>query len=316
MAINHTVRSILTARARANSKRRKRADNFHLALVIECGGMRGVAAGGIIQALSEAKLLDSFDTLHGSSSGACAAAYFLTEQIEEGRKILHVDICTRKIVNPWRLLSRPSMVDTDYIVDEIVAAKRRLDTERIIAESGVLNIVTTSVADGLPVVHKNFANSEQILGALRATLRVPGPFECGIEIGGAYQLDGGLVAPIPMFSAINSGATHALVVCTQRVQDYTSSKIRNHVESLMLGAVYGSRLREAYFVAQCVDRRIGIVSCPPTIKVDILTRPEDSTYCGWFTIDKGILKDVEREAIHLAEAYLKEGSVEASTQSS
>jgi predicted patatin/cPLA2 family phospholipase len=309
MPIKHTVRSILTERARTNSKRGKRSDNFHLALVIECGGMRGIAAGGFVQVLSEEKLLDAFDTLHGSSSGACTAAYFLARQVEDGRKLLLDDISTRKIVNPWHLFSQPCMVDTDYIVDELMATNRRLDTERIIAEPGVLNIVTTSVTDGLPVVHKNFENGEQILRALRATLRIPGPFEAGIEIKGRYHLDGGLVAPIPMFSAINSGATHALVVCTQRIQDYTRSKMRNFVESLMLGAIYGSRLRAAYLSAQHTDRRTGGAACPTTVKTDVLTRPEDATYCGWFTIDRSVLKDVEREAIGVAETYLKEGGV-------
>jgi predicted patatin/cPLA2 family phospholipase len=270
--------------------------------------MRGVAAGGFIQVLSDAGLLDSFDTLHGSSSGACAAAYSLTTQIAQGRKIYHEDIATRSVVNPWRLLSQPSMVNTDYIVDEIIAAKRRLDTEKIIAEPGVLNIVTTSVTDGLPVVHKDFENSGQIFRALKATLRIPGPFEWGIEIDGRRHLDGGLVAPIPIFSAVNSGATHVLVICTRRVQDYRGGKISHFLESMMIGAIYGYRLKEAYRVAQRADRPTGRAYCSSTIKTDVLIRPTDSTYCGWFTIDKSALKDVERESMHIARTYIKDAA--------
>jgi predicted patatin/cPLA2 family phospholipase len=298
----------MAERARTGSKRGKRADDFHLALVIECGGMRGVAAGGFIKVLSEATLLDSFDTLHGSSSGACAAAYFLAGQIEEGRKIYYDDISTRKIVNPWRLFSRPCMVDTDYIVDKIIAAKRRLDTERIISEPGALNIITTSVIDGLPIVHKKFETSEQILLALKATLRIPGPLEPGVEINGRHQLDGGLVAPIPIFSAVHSGATHVLVICTQRAQDYAIGKMSTFIGGLTLGTIYNSRLKEAYLTAQRIGRQVRSVNWCSTMEIDWLVRSADSNYCGWFTIDKGVLKNVEKDSIRAAQAYLKDTS--------
>ena len=141
--------------------------------------MRGIAASGYLRAFFKSKLIDSFDTLHGSSAGACTAAYFLAQQPEEGRKIFD-DISTRKVVNPFRFLSQPCMVDTDYIVDEVIGKKQCLNIDKIVSEPGVLNIVTTSIVDSRPVVHTNFENKEQVLRALKATLRVPGPFETGI----------------------------------------------------------------------------------------------------------------------------------------
>ena len=305
MPINSSVRSIMVERSRTNSRRRKRADNYHLALVIECGGMRGIAASGFIQVLSEARLLDSFDTLHGSSSGACVAANILAQQFEEGRKNFFDDICTRRAVNPWRFLSQPCMVDTDYIVDEILAKKQKLDTEKIIAEPGTLNIVTTSVADGLPVVHKNFKNKEDVLSALKATLRVPGPFECGIEIDGRRHLDGAIGAPIPIFSAIDSGATHVLIICTQRVQDYGAGNRLNFLESLILGLFYGTEVRHAYRASQRVDWRTWSGDRNSSVEIDILVRPESATHCGWFTIDRDTLRKVEEESIKAAGSYLQ-----------
>ena len=46
------------------------SDGFHLALVIECGGMRAAAAAGIITALENHELNPLFDTIHGASAGA------------------------------------------------------------------------------------------------------------------------------------------------------------------------------------------------------------------------------------------------------
>jgi predicted patatin/cPLA2 family phospholipase len=303
---NSSVRSIMIDRARSSSKRGKRTDNFHLSLVIECGGMRGVSAAGFIRVISESGLTDAFDTLHGSSAGACAAAYFLAQQPDEGRKIYH-DISNRKVVNPFRFFSQPCMVDTDYIVDEIFSKKRRLDIDKITSEPGVLNIVTTSALDGSPAVHKNFQNGEEIFRALKATLRVPGPFEYGIEIDGKRHLDGGLVAPIPIFSAIDAGATHILVICTQRSQDYASN--RRFFEGLALRVLYGGELQRKFLAANTGDRRTWkLAGAQSPVKTETLIRPDSATYCGWFTIETDVLRKVEEESIEIAQAYLRNSS--------
>jgi predicted patatin/cPLA2 family phospholipase len=307
MPSNCSVRTLMMDRARSNSKRGSRTDNFHLALVVECGGMRGVAGGGFMKVLSEARLQDSFDTLHGSSAGACAAAFFMTQQSEQGVRIFHEDICTRKIVNLFRFLSQPCMVDTDYIVDEIISKKRNLESDKIISAPGVLNIVTTSILDGLPAVHNSFENKDQLLRALKATLRVPGPFEYGIEIDGKRHLDGGLVAPISVSSAIDSGATHVLVVGTQRTQDYTADNTRNHIEAQALGLLYGRHLKLAYLNAHVADGRDWTTARDLPVETDFLVRPKESTWCGWFTIDKETLRKVEAEAETTARIYLGRG---------
>jgi predicted patatin/cPLA2 family phospholipase len=266
--------------------------------------MRGIAAAGFISVFSESTLSDSFDSLHGSSAGACAAAYFLAQQSDEGRKI-YDDISTRKIVNSFKFLSHPCMVDTDYIVDEILSKKRRLDVGKIISEPGILNIVTTSVADGLPVIHRTFQSGDQIFRALKATLRVPGPFENGIDIEGRLHLDGGMVAPIPIFSAINAGATHILVICTQRVQDYGASTKRTLFEGLALRILYGSQLQRNYVYAHTGDTRKYHSAGQLSVKIETLTRPECATYCSWFTVDRDVLRKVEEESRKVAESFLR-----------
>jgi predicted patatin/cPLA2 family phospholipase len=266
--------------------------------------MRGVSAAGFIRVLSESGLVDAFDTMHGSSAGACAAAYFLAEQPAEGRKI-YDDISHRRIVNPLGFFLQPCMVDTDYIVDEIFSKKRRLDVGKIMSQPGVLRVVTTGV-DGSPAVHKNFEDEEEVFRALKATLRVPGPFEYGIDIGGKRHLDGGLVAPIPIFSAIDAGATHVLVICTQRPQDYLAFAKRKICEGIALRLLYGKELQQNFLAANRGDRRSWILSNGQLpVKADILVRPESSTYCGWFTIETDVLRRVEEESIRVAKAYLE-----------
>jgi predicted patatin/cPLA2 family phospholipase len=298
-----SVRSLLHARAREKSKPGERSDNFHLSLVVECGGMRGVAAGGFLAALSSA--VDCFDTLHGSSSGACAAAYFLSEQVEDGLQMYYEDLCHRHVVNRRRFLWQPSMVNTDYIVDEIFSKKRRLDTTKILSSRGTLNIVTTCIPSGSPVVHKNFSSADELLRALKATLRVPGPFERGIEIASKRHLDGGIVAPVPVFSAIESGATHILTVCTKRAGDYELPNPYRTLEGFMLRVLYGRELENAYLGNGSSSAGRIEVSPPPVIET--LMRPRTGVWCDWHTTEVSVLHRVVDEATAVARDYFKQG---------
>ena len=302
------IRKILRDRVHARSKRRSRSDGAHVSLIVECGGMRGVAAGGFMQVFYDAGLHEAFDSVHGASAGACAAAYFLAGQPEDGRAIYHEDICNRRVVNPYRLMSRPSMVDTDFIVDEVMARKRVLAASRILDEPTVLKIVTSRISDGAPVVHDAFKTTSDLLNALRASLRVPGPREPGIPMQGERHLDGGIVAPIPVFSAKRSGATHVVIVGTQRTQDYAARGLAGQIEAALLGLLYGRPLANAYRAAQDDRKGLAIAAARPFQHVDFLCRPTDGSDCSWSTIDRSVLMATEAEAMAAAKAYLNGAS--------
>jgi predicted patatin/cPLA2 family phospholipase len=304
------LRELLIDRARSGSRRGKRKDPYHIALVVECGGMRCAAAAGVIQALTDANCVDAFDTLHGSSAGACAAAYFLTGQSEEGRKIYFEDICHRRVVSPYRLWSYPSMVDTDFIGDIIVGKRRVIDIGRIAAEPGVLNVVTSNVMSGLPTVHSDFRELADIIAALKATLRVPGLRECGFKIAGERHLDGGISAPIPVFSAIRSRATHILVVGTQRADDYHRKNQYVEIERALLRSLYGRPLADAYRAANAVSAIELQHQTLRGVECVIVARPAGSTFCAWHTIDTSILHAVEQEGRLAMQAFIS-GSSEA-----
>ena len=54
--------------------------------------MRGVVAAGMVTAIQELGLTGCFDTIHGSSAGACAGAYLMTDQARLGTSIFYEDI--------------------------------------------------------------------------------------------------------------------------------------------------------------------------------------------------------------------------------
>ena len=85
-----------------------------------------------VRKVADAGMQTVFDSAHGSSAGACAAAYFWSDQIDAGRAIYFEDISNRRVVNPYRFWSRPCMVDTDYIADAIIGKKRAINAENLI----------------------------------------------------------------------------------------------------------------------------------------------------------------------------------------
>ena len=299
-----SILELLRDRLATGSRRGNRSDPYHIAVVIECGGMRGVVAGGFIQVLCGRGISHAVDSVHGSSAGACAGAYFLANQPTQGSDIYYRDICNRDVVNRWRVLSRPCMVDTDFIVDEIIAKRRALEHGTIISQPGLFNVVTTTALDGKAIVHKNFETRFELLLALKASLRVPGLREPGVEIGGKSHLDGGLVAPIPIFSAIDSGATHILVLATQRETDYQRSRYLVTLEAAALGCLYGAAFATEYFQANQKSPWLELKASSHSIRYDILMRERNATHCAWHTIDMHTLRDAEAEAISAAEAYL------------
>lgn len=299
-----SVASVMRSRMEDRSQPLLREDPYHLALVIECGGMRGAAAGGLVQALLDAGTVGCFDTIHGSSAGACAAAYFVAEQATEGRAIFHDDICNRAVVNPYRFFARPCMVDTDFIVDRIIAERRRLNFDKIAAAAGRLCVLTSCVETGRPAVHNSFPTFGDLCEALRASLRVPGPRERGVVIDGLHHLDGGLLASIPIELACSAGATHILVLGTRRIGDYGRISPTLRLEAALLRFCYGAKFAAAYN-ASCLnawprsdERAKGFAA------VEMLARPDCSPECHWHTIDQGILQRVGADAEAVGRTFL------------
>jgi predicted patatin/cPLA2 family phospholipase len=86
--------------------------------------MRGVVGGGMVSVFEERGYSDAFDSIHGSSAGACAAAYFAARQARMGVEIYYEDINNKRFIDPLRLiLGRPAM-DRDFLIDIVMRKKK------------------------------------------------------------------------------------------------------------------------------------------------------------------------------------------------
>ena len=100
--------------------------------------MRGVVSAGMVSALEELGLVDSFDNVYGSSAGAINAAYFLAGQAAFGTTIYAEDINNSSFISLGRMLTGRPIVDLGFLIDEVATRRKPLNTARVLASPSPL----------------------------------------------------------------------------------------------------------------------------------------------------------------------------------
>lgn len=140
----HPFQLLVTRRAEATNRSR-RQDRAHLALVLEGGGMRGVVSVAMAAALEEEGFHDAFDSIHGSSAGACGGAYFAARQAPLGTTVYYEDINNRQFIDLLRWVRFRPIMDTDFLINEIMRKRKALNVETLVAAPGLMHIVLTDI---------------------------------------------------------------------------------------------------------------------------------------------------------------------------
>ncbi len=191
-------------------------DGEHIALVVEGGGMRGVAAGGMVSALEDLAMTDCFDSIHGSSAGAAAAAYFCCGQANAGTRIYYEDLIDERFISRKRLMKLKDIMDISYLVDYVMQFVKPIDFSRIQSKSSRLHIVTTDIDRAEAYTFNQFKDYAHYRECLKASLTLPFIAGGPRTIDSRRLMDGGLAQQIPINSAVAAGATKILVLMTRR----------------------------------------------------------------------------------------------------
>jgi len=209
--------------------------------------MRGVVAGGMVTAIQELGLTDCFDTIHGSSAGACAGAYLITDQAKLGTSIFYEDINNSKVTNPRRLWRGAPIMDTGFITDNVMRTTKQLDVEKIIDSPNLLHIIATAT-DAQETHYCRYVTPDRFFAVLRGTITMPIVGGKSVSVDGQELVDGGMVQQIPFRSAVERGATHVLILLTRRDHEFEQKKSRLMalLESLAMRFVYGPALAKLY----------------------------------------------------------------------
>lgn len=211
--MTHPVVALLSARAAGTAS--SRADGNRLALVVEGGGMRGVVTSAMTAAIEDLGLSACFDLVVGTSAGALNGAALLAG-VAGGCTREYADGFTgREFINPLRLLFGRPAVDVAFTLDY---TSEHLDADRharALASDIELHCVATDVATATRGVLTGMSTLDELRGALLATSRLPWIGGAPVAFGGRRWLDGGLVEPVPVPTALEAGATHLLVLLSR-----------------------------------------------------------------------------------------------------
>jgi predicted patatin/cPLA2 family phospholipase len=214
----HPVLKILRRRRETGSKPGARDDSAKVALAIEGGGMRGVISAAMCTQLDDAGFSDAFDVVYGGSSGAVNATYFVAQQCWYPLSIYFDDLATNDFVKLSRALSGGSIINLDYMFDEVFRSAKALDYRAAIESPVSLVISVTDVDATETVAVRDFATTDELQSILRASVHLPSAVRGVTEFGGRRLLDGALLTPLPFRLAVDDGCTHVLSLSTHRIQ--------------------------------------------------------------------------------------------------
>jgi predicted patatin/cPLA2 family phospholipase len=175
----------------------------------------------MVAGLEALGLRDAFDVVYGSSAGACAGAYFLAGQARAGARLYYEAVNNRRFINLLRGFQRRAIVDLDFLFGEVLTRQLPLDFDAV-QRSGVDLVVLASHLDVQPdgsdhveaVRFSNFADADDLLGALHASSRLPVIGGEPFVYRGMRFWDAAITQPIPIHAALADGCSHVLVLLT------------------------------------------------------------------------------------------------------
>jgi predicted patatin/cPLA2 family phospholipase len=154
---------------------------------------------------------EGFDAVYGSSAGALNGAYLLANQAAFGASVYYRDVANRRFVN---FLRPRKVLDMDFVFDDVVGRRSRLDVARVRSNRTPLHVVLTDARTGEELVHSSHEPGIDLLAALKASAAVPILYGRPVALNGSHYVDGSLVDPLPVERAIRDGCTDILVVLT------------------------------------------------------------------------------------------------------
>jgi len=242
-----SVKDIILKRREQQSTPGARSDRYRVALVVEGGGMRGVVSAGMVSALENLNLRDSFDVVYGCSAGAISGAYFVAGQSRYGTTIFYENINNDQFINFKRAFFGRPVLSLEYLLDHVCKHLKILDVDKIIDGDIPLKIIATSVTDGQGTLLDRFANEIELFDSMRASARIPVVAGPPVKVRNKLCLDGALTEAVPYHSALRDGCTHVLALLTRPQGVYR--KKPGVVDSVLFAPMlsrYGSALVNTY----------------------------------------------------------------------
>jgi predicted patatin/cPLA2 family phospholipase len=211
--VEHPVLALLRKRKQEGSVPGMRSDSAKLGLAVEGGGMRGVVSAAMLTALDDLGFADAIDAVYACSSGAINSAYYLAGETWYPLTIYFDDLTSTKFVDLRRAFGKESILDIDYAF-EILKDVKPLDYEYVLKSPTSLNISITLVDEIKTVVVSDFASTDDLYAALRASSWLPVALRGTAQYDNQRAIDGGVLTALPFRLAVRGSCTHVLSLST------------------------------------------------------------------------------------------------------
>lgn len=201
------VTEVIRARAGGDS-----LAEVKLGLAVEGGGMRGIVTGGMMLALRDLGLLDTFDAFYGTSSGSMNIAYTIGGANWDGLAVYYDHLTAGFVRRRQRWKVTEPVLDMSYAFDEVMSRTVPIGWEQIRAADHPAFAVLTDV-DGV----RRELMDMRLMGPDAMEYLKAGswmPFLAGKPpvVHGTRYIDGGLLCPDPVYAALDDGCTHVLLL--------------------------------------------------------------------------------------------------------
>jgi predicted patatin/cPLA2 family phospholipase len=243
-----TPLQLLQLRRDDATTRVSRRDRAHLALVLEGGGMRGIVSVAMAAALDKEGYYDSFDSIHGSSAGACGGAYFATKQAALGTTVYYEDINNKHFIDFLRSVRGRPIMDTDFLLDDVMRKTKPLNVGLIIDAPGFLHVVLTDIDAQASHSISAFSDPNDFFLVLKGSICLPLIAGYQVRVRGNRYFDGGVSQPLAVDSAIAAGATHIIVLMTRPEDQLMRSMNRTGLsfDGLAMRFAYGAKIKRMF----------------------------------------------------------------------
>lgn len=222
---------LLKERARLAKQGREPQDGRKVGLIVEGGAMRGVISCAALMALEELGLTDAFDEVYGASAGAMNAAYFLAGQAACATAIYYQKINNTRFI---RRFWHRKIADIDALFDCIIAGERPLRIDKVLASQSQFFIAIADACTGEAFLTRAQSSQTPLLTLLKASSAMPLLYNGLVSVDGRDCFDGGLINPLPVLEAIESGCTDLLILLTRPAsfRDCAPNWLEQHIFDL------------------------------------------------------------------------------------
>ncbi|MCG6146041.1 patatin-like phospholipase family protein [Leptospira bandrabouensis] len=207
----------------SNQPKLPKAKGTKRALLVEGGGMKGAFSGGVLHAWNRFLRPNYFDLVVGVSSGACAAAYYVSMPKEEpvkSQKALAVwyrDLSGRKLISFFHPFQGKTLLNQEYLIDFIFRKKVRLESETLDRKNvphfaiAVSNLQTHSI-------EYIKATSSNVFDLLKAATSLPIATRGKHWLNGKLYSDAAILNPLPIQDIIEAGYKEIVVIMNSPIR--------------------------------------------------------------------------------------------------